>query len=81
MRIYVSFRTLKEIVRSLEEEGMTALGPALTLSTGMVSNWPFSEVVLCTDGQPNRALGALENRSSRTFDPEFYEKVSVLKIN
>ena len=60
----------------MEEEGMTALGPALTISTGMVATWPFSEVVLCTDGQPNRALGALENRFSRNFDPEFYEKVS-----
>ena len=52
--------------------GMTALGPGLAVSAGMIARSPGSEVVLCTDGEPNVALGSL---SSTKKDTSFYEKV------
>ena len=66
--------TLVDTVNSLTERGSTALGPGLTLCAGLVSSIPCSEIVLCTDGEPNKALGAL-NKFSSDYDPGFYTKV------
>ncbi len=67
--------TLETKVKELTELGATALGPGLALCVGMVSMVPRSEVVLCTDGLPNRGIGALQNSSSN-YDPDFYSQVS-----
>ena len=72
--VYFHFRTLKKAVEDLEENGRTALGPALSVCCGMVQNSPSSEVILCTDGQPNIALGTLSGGSK---DPEHYVKVRI----
>ena len=52
-------------------EGCTALGPALAISAGMVAASPMSEVVLCTDGEPNVGVGNLEYEQGK----DFYKKV------
>lgn len=44
-----------------EENGRTALGPALLASLALVSDLaPGSIVVICTDGLANMGLGSLE---------------------
>jgi Mg-chelatase subunit ChlD len=60
-------------VNGLEEGGATALGPALAVCAGLASNNPCSEIILCTDGLPNVALGALDATPPNS---EFYNKVN-----
>ncbi|KAL4238999.1 hypothetical protein ACF0H5_003703 [Mactra antiquata] len=48
-------------VDALGTEGSTALGPALAISAGIIASKPQSEVVLCTDGQPNVGIGKIHN--------------------
>ena len=67
-------RSLIERVDGLEEGGATALGPALAVCAGLASNKPRSEIILCTDGVPNVALGALD---ATPPDCEFYKKVGM----
>ena len=69
----IRHRKLTSVVSSLEEGGATALGPALTVAVGMATSTPAAEIVLCTDGRPNVALGALGGDKG---DPEFYIRVS-----
>ena len=66
-------RKLSSVVDALEEGGATALGPALTVAAGMATSTAAAEIVLCTDGRPNVALGALD--SSGEGGPEFYVQV------
>ncbi len=70
------FRKVTETVNNLEIQGMTALGPALVSSCSFVSDCPYSEVVLCTDGMANVGIGSLEGRhgNQQTVD-QFYDKV------
>ena len=60
-------------IDNLEEGGATALGPALTVAAGLATNTAGAEIVLCTDGRPNVALGAIEGNGMD--DTEFYTKV------
>ncbi|PIK43197.1 putative circularly permutated Ras protein 1 [Apostichopus japonicus] len=60
---------LHDQVSKLSLAGSTALGPALALSVGFLSKTPGSEIVLCTDGQPNEGIGSLPR------DPGFYDKI------
>lgn len=46
----------------LEEDGQTALGPALVIALQMASKQPGSTVVLCTDGVATRGIGALDEK-------------------
>lgn len=55
--------TLVEKIWDLQEEGGTALGPALLLSIAMAGKQPGSHVVLCTDGKANIGIGALDQGS------------------
>ncbi|CAH1791039.1 unnamed protein product [Owenia fusiformis] len=64
---------LSKKIDELEEGGQTALGPALAICAGLVSHSPCSEIVLCTDGLPNIALGALDDPQSA--DEAFYSKI------
>ncbi|XP_065181174.1 circularly permutated Ras protein 1-like [Sycon ciliatum] len=68
-----SIKKLSSVVDALEEGGATALGPALTVAAGMATSTAAAEIVLCTDGRPNVALGALN--SSGEGGPEFYVQI------
>ena len=46
---------------ALEENGSTALGPALLASITLASKRPGSHVILCTDGLANKGLGDLDS--------------------
>jgi hypothetical protein len=61
----------------LEENGPTALGPALLTSVSMASaGAPGSTVIICTDGLANVGLGAFDEvmseEQSKAVDT-FYE--------
>jgi hypothetical protein len=71
--IQESLSSLIERVNGLEEGGATALGPALAVCAGLASNNPCSEIILCTDGLPNVALGALDATPPNS---EFYNKIA-----
>ncbi|XP_072031040.1 circularly permutated Ras protein 1-like isoform X2 [Amphiura filiformis] len=66
---------LKDRVRDLNEGGSTALGPALAVAVGMLKKQPGSEVVLCTDGQPNQGVGSLNSYGNRGNNGDFYTRI------
>ena len=70
------FSKLHSQVQGLTPSGCTALGPALAVCCGLVAATPRSEVILCTDGQPNTGVGSL-NGGAIDFDSGFYAKVCV----
>lgn len=59
-------------IGDLNTTGSTALGPALAISAGVISDIPESEVILCTDGAPNVGIGRIP------ADAEFYKTVKIL---
>ncbi len=63
---------MKVRVKALQTNGSTALGPSLSLCVGMASNYPSSEIILCTDGLSNVGVGSLEASNP---DREFYSTV------
>ena len=65
---------LQQKVCNLHTGGTTALGPALALCVGMASNYPSSEIILCTDGVSNVGVGNLDHGSSGN---SFYTTVSL----
>ncbi|PIK41859.1 putative circularly permutated Ras protein 1-like isoform X2 [Apostichopus japonicus] len=60
---------LRGQISNLRLAGSTALGPALAMCVGFLSKTPGSEIVLCTDGEPNQGIGSLPG------DPGFYDKI------
>lgn len=67
-----TFTALDTKISNLRTEGCTALGPALAVSAGIIANEPLSEVILCTDGEPNSGIGSLNNSGEGR---EFYKKI------
>lgn len=79
LRIGESFSTRKIIpvreskselsakIFALSEEGSTALGPALTIATGLAGKYPKSEIIVATDGLSNVGVGItdLEGKISK----------------
>lgn len=63
-------------IENLRTEGCTALGPALAIAAGITASQPLSEVILCTDGEPNTGVGDLEN--NKEVGRQFYTKVLML---
>ena len=63
-------------IEGLHTTGSTALGPALAISAGMIAEAPMSEVILCTDGEPNVGIGTLSG-SRRNAGSEFYKTVNI----
>ena len=61
-------------IEGLHTTGSTALGPALAISAGIVADSPMSEVILCTDGEPNVGIGSLSG-SRRQGGADFYKRV------
>lgn len=64
---------LDKKIDNLRTEGCTALGPALAISAGIIAGSPHSEVVLCTDGEPNTGIGDLDSGGATA--ELFYKKV------
>ena len=67
-------RNLDEAVKGLHTSGCTALGPALSICAGFLSEVPSSEIVLCTDGMPNVGVGSLQGSRQQAG---FYRTVSL----
>ncbi|KAH3767756.1 circularly permutated Ras protein 1 [Pelomyxa schiedti] len=64
----------------LEENGQTALGPALVLAAGIAAQKRGSEVVICTDGLANKGIGSMEFievPDQREAIERFYENVGL----
>lgn len=56
-----SYEAMRNQVQSLEEEGATALGPALAAAVELCGKHQGrSEITICTDGMPNVGVGALD---------------------
>ncbi|RNA08185.1 circularly permutated Ras 1-like [Brachionus plicatilis] len=71
--ILESHRFLTAKIESLETEGATALGPALTFLIGFLDNSPGSQIILCTDGAANVGVGSIK-RNERA--EAFYEQIA-----
>ncbi|WAR18290.1 CPAS1-like protein [Mya arenaria] len=69
-----TFDNLETKIDRLRTEGCTALGPALAISAGIIAGCPTSEVVLCTDGEPNTGVGNLDEPNGELF----YKKINAL---
>merc|ERR1712137_495832 len=63
----------------LQENGATALGPALQLSIAIAGSKPGSQVILCTDGLANIGLGSLEGKETE-FTPYYTELAEQAKL-
>jgi len=63
----------------LEENGATALGPALQLSIAVAGSKPGSQVILCTDGLANVGLGSLEGKETE-YTPYYTELAEQAKL-
>eukprot|EP00300_Choanocystis_sp_HF-7_P006365 c14663_g1_i1.p1 GENE.c14663_g1_i1~~c14663_g1_i1.p1 ORF type:complete len:663 (-),score=141.41 c14663_g1_i1:40-2028(-) len=69
---------LSRVLYSLQENGATALGPALLAAVGAAGQRPASKVILCTDGRANVGLGSIDagqTESERTHSAAFYQRV------
>jgi len=55
---------LKKTIQELQENGATALGPALLLGIQIAGKRPNSKVILCTDGLANTGVGNLTEKSN-----------------
>lgn len=72
LKVKDSAKILQDKVLSLEENGATALGPAVATSIAMAaaSGVQGSQVVICTDGLANVGLGAFDEVKT---DEEYLE--------
>ncbi|XP_071136919.1 circularly permutated Ras protein 1-like [Mytilus edulis] len=74
-------KQLGKKVWSLEEDGWTALGPALCIAVGMAGKCPGSKVIVCTDGMANEGVGSVEtyrcSRDEGANSEQFYEDVAM----
>lgn len=72
--IFLSKEQLSNVLFDIEEEGSTALGPALALSCGLAGQSTKSKIIVCTDGMANVGVG-----NSELSDAEitaFYDRLS-----
>jgi len=67
-----SFVNIRNRLGKLEEQGCTALGPALLVST-IIASQKKGRIILCTDGCANQGLGDLDRLNDE--DKSFYEKL------
>ncbi|VDI13939.1 Hypothetical predicted protein [Mytilus galloprovincialis] len=74
-------KQLGKEVWSLEEDGWTALGPALCIAVGMAGKCPGSKVIVCTDGMANEGVGSVDtyrcSRDEGANSEQFYEDVAM----
>ena len=72
--IIQSSQSIIKSLREIEEEGSTALGPAVLLSLSLLKNAKIgSRIFLCTDGMSNLGIGSLEENKEKAA--EFYTKI------
>ena len=71
-----SYAAIVNKMRDIEENGSTALGPALLISTVIAGKAGVGQVVLCTDGMANSGLGQLEHPDDAS--KAFYERVAAM---
>ena len=67
----------------LEENGPTALGPALLSAIVLASQRQGSQVILCTDGLANVGLGSFEDAKTEaeiSAVETFYEQLAGLLV-
>ena len=76
MQNYVATSSIDLKIEQLRTEGCTALGPALAISAGIIADRPMSEVILCTDGEPNTGVGSLPDRTGISF----YDRVAIITV-
>ncbi|KAG2378191.1 hypothetical protein C9374_008334 [Naegleria lovaniensis] len=81
--IYETKDALSEIVYSINEEGQTALIPAITVSLGIASQVQNSKVIVCTDGVANIGIGGeseegSNRKNSIVQQKQYYDKISNL---
>ena len=69
-----SSSSILKSLREIEEEGSTALGPAVLLSLSLLKNAKIgSRIFLCTDGMSNLGIGSLEENKEKAA--EFYTRI------
>ena len=75
--IKLSSKNIIKSLRATEENGATALGPAVLLSLSLLKSAKIgSRIFLCTDGMSNLGVGDIsENREGSI---EFYKKIIIL---
>ena len=62
-------------VDSMCTDGFTALGPAVSEAIGIATGTADSEIVLCTDAEPNQGVGGGESFGEDGNEDNFYRKV------
>ena len=70
---------LKQKLACLEENGSTALGPALAVSVAMLKQGKValgSKIILCTDGMANCGVGSIEDCPSLDAVDSWYRELS-----
>lgn len=78
--IHESKTKLIEALMKLEEDGPTALGPAVAVSLGLARGAPGSRIVLATDGLSNTGIGAMDVELLLTEAQSYYEKLAVVAL-
>jgi len=73
-----SVARLQDHISSISADGMTALGPAVAVSLGMISEFPGSKIMVCTDGQANIGLGSVGGKkdSEKEATRVMYDKLA-----
>lgn len=66
---------LVDVLFKLEEDGPTALGPAVVACLGLAKGCPGAKIVLCTDGLSNTGIGAMDT-GDMTDAINFYERAA-----
>ena len=78
LHVTIFFSEMDAKIEGLHTTGSTALGPALAISAGIIADSPMSEVILCTDGEPNVGVGSLTG-SHGGGGAEFFKRVNIGK--
>jgi hypothetical protein len=71
---------LIEALMKLEEDGPTALGPAVAVSLGMARGSLGSRIVLATDGLSNTGIGSMDVELLLHEAQEYYDKLAVVAL-
>lgn len=66
---------------SLKRHKWTSLGPALYYSVLIASRKKGSQVLVCTDGEANRGLGALNKKRSIREARDFYNEIIDIAVS
>ena len=77
-----SLEKIMKKLKELQQNGQTALGPALLVSLALASKGkPGSSVILCTDGLANQGLGEMETIEGEEASKTFYNNLGEFAKN